>query len=82
MRTASTSSAPAPKPRDAAPAPAPDNISRPASKPPVQQTAKTEAPRTPEPEIRAAYATPPASNGGLLTGAQPVVPAGSFNSFR
>jgi hypothetical protein len=82
MRTASTSSAPAPKPRDAAPAPAPDNITRPASKPPVQQTAKTEAPRTPEPEIRAAYATPPASNGGLLTGAQPVVPAGSFNSFR
>ena len=68
--------------RDAAPAPVPDNISRPASKPPVQQTAKTEAPRTPEPEIRAAYATPPASNGGLLTGAQPVVPAGSFNSFR
>jgi hypothetical protein len=80
MRTASTSSAP--KPRDVAPPPAPENISRPASKPPAQQTAKTEAPRAPEPEIRAAYATPPASNSGMLTGAQPVVPAGSFNSFR
>jgi hypothetical protein len=80
MRTASTSSAP--KPRDIAPPPAPENISRPASKPPAQQTAKAEAPRPPEPEIRSAYATPPASNGGLLTGAQPVVPAGSFNSFR
>jgi hypothetical protein len=27
--------------------------------------------------MRTAYA-PPASNGGLLAGAQPVVPAGSF----
>jgi murein L,D-transpeptidase YafK len=80
MRTASTPSAP--KPRDVAPPPAPENISRPASKPAAQQTAKAEPARAPEPEIRAAYATPPASNGGLLTGAQPVVPAGSFNSFR
>jgi murein L,D-transpeptidase YafK len=86
VRTASTSSAPAPKPHDTATAtataPWPDNISRPASKPPVQQAVKTETPRAPEPEIRAAYATPPASNSGMLTGAQPVVPAGSFNSFR
>ena len=37
---------------------------------------------TATPEIRTAYSTPPASNNGLLTGAQPVVPAGSFNSFR
>ena len=88
MRTASTSSAPAPKQHDAAPAvapvtpPWPDSISRPASKPPVQQAAKTEAPRAPDPEIRTAYSTPPASNNGLLSGAQPVVPAGTFNSFR
>jgi hypothetical protein len=80
MRTAST--APAPKPRDTAPPPWPENVSRPVPKPPAQQTAKAEAPRAPEPEIRAAYATPPASNSGLLTGAQPVVPAGTFNSFR
>ncbi len=80
MRTASTSSAP--KPRDVVPTPAPENISRPASKPPAQQAVKTETPRAPDPEIRSAYATPPASNSGMLTGAQPVVPAGSFNSFR
>jgi murein L,D-transpeptidase YafK len=80
MRTASTSSAP--KPRDVAPPPWPENISHPASKPPAQQAAKTEAPRTPDPEIRTAYSTPPASNNGLLSGAQPVVPVGTFNSFR
>jgi hypothetical protein len=80
MRTASTPSAP--KPHDASPWPAPENISRPATKPPVQQTAKPEAPRAPDPEIRTAYSTPPASNNGLLSGAQPVVPAGTFNSFR
>jgi murein L,D-transpeptidase YafK len=80
MRTASTSTAP--KPRDVAPPPAPENISRPVSKPAVQQPAKAETPRAAEPEIRAAYATPPASNNGMLTGAQPVVPVGSFNSFR
>ena len=34
-----------------------------------------------QPEIRTAYsATPQANNSGLLSGAQPVVPAGSFDS--
>ena len=50
--------------------------------PAAPQPAKAEAPRTPQPEIRTAYTTPSASNNGLLTGAQPVVPAGTFNSFR
>ncbi|HEY6022963.1 MAG TPA: L,D-transpeptidase family protein [Pseudolabrys sp.] len=76
------SAAPAPKSREVAPAPAPENVSRPAVKPSVQQTAKAEAPRTQDSEIRTAYSTPPASNNGLLSGAQPVVPAGTFNSFR
>jgi hypothetical protein len=80
VRTASA--APAPKPHDAAPPAATENVNRPALKPSVQQTAKTEAPRAQEPEIRTAYSTPPASNNGLLAGAQPVVPAGTFNSFR
>jgi murein L,D-transpeptidase YafK len=31
-----------------------------------------------EPDIRTAYSAPPASNSGMLAGAQPVVPAGSF----
>ena len=30
------------------------------------------------PDLRTAYSTPPASDSGLLTGAQPVVPASSF----
>jgi hypothetical protein len=35
---------------------------------------------TPAAEMRTAYSTPPASNNGLLSGAQPVVPAGSFEN--
>ena len=46
----------------------------------AQQSAKTAEPRAPEHELRTAFSAPPASNGGLLSGAQPVIPAGSFNS--
>src|SRR5690242_6970261 len=89
VRTASAGSSPWPS--DPAPAPSP----WPAPKPPAeaapapkpaaaQQPAKVEQPRAEpsRPEIRTAYTTPPASNNGLLSGAQPVVPAGTFNSFR
>jgi hypothetical protein len=72
--------APAAKAREAAAKP----VAAPASTSPwptPPQPAKTEPPPQ-QPEIRTAYSTPPASNNGLLTGAQPVVPAGSFNSFR
>jgi len=49
---------------------------KPARKPqPVQQAEREKA----EPPIRTAYSAPTPSNG-LLTGAQPVMPAGSFNS--
>jgi murein L,D-transpeptidase YafK len=41
---------------------------------------KNEPPRVPEREMRTAYSAPPASGNGLLTGAQPVVPVGSFDS--
>ncbi|MGB8184508.1 MAG: hypothetical protein WCF37_05740, partial [Pseudolabrys sp.] len=79
---------PAPKARETAPkttaAPAP-----PPAWPAPPQPAKADKPEPPrvqpqqqQPEIRTAYSTPPASNNGLLTGAQPVVPVGSFNSFR
>jgi hypothetical protein len=71
--------APAAKAREAAPKAAPAPASSPWPAPP--QPAKTE-PQPQQSEIRTAYSTPPASNNGLLTGAQPVVPAGSFNSFR
>jgi murein L,D-transpeptidase YafK len=49
----------------------------------VATAAKTPPAPAREPEIRTAYSgTTTGSGGGLLTGAQPVVPAGSFNSFR
>ncbi len=68
MRTASALQ---PKPHDAAPAkPTAVAKSTPASKP-----------QRPEPpEIRTAYSASQTNNNGLLSGAQPVVPAGSFDS--
>jgi hypothetical protein len=80
VRTASAGSSPWPSEPAPAPAPAakPAAETAPAPKPaPVQQPAKVETAR---PEIRTAYTTPPASNTGLLAGAQPVVPTGSFES--
>jgi murein L,D-transpeptidase YafK len=63
-------------------APAPDKPNTVAANAPASRTrqaAKPEKPPVPEPEIRTAYA-PPASNNGLLSGAQPMIPAGSFNN--
>src|SRR5262245_45877386 len=80
VRTASAGSSPWPSEPAPAPWPAPKPAAEaaPAPKPaPVQQPAKVETPR---PEIRTAYTTPPASNNGLLAGAQPVVPTGSFET--
>jgi murein L,D-transpeptidase YafK len=80
VRTASAGSSPWPSEPAPAPWPAPKPTAEaaPAPKPaPVQQPAKVETPR---PEIRTAYTTPPASNNGLLAGAQPVVPTGSFET--
>ena len=49
----------------------------------VATAAKTLPAPAREPEIRTAYSgTTTGSGGGLLSGAQPVVPAGSFNNFR
>ena len=76
----SAQAAPAAKQREASPKPSEPAVRAPAPTAPAVQTAKAEPPR--QPEIRTAYTTPPASNNGLLTGAQPVVPVGSFNSFR
>ena len=75
---------PAPKPRDVAPPKAKvvEDIPVAAPKPRiVKQADKVEPPRAPEREIRTAYsAAPPASSNGLLAGAQPVVPVGTFDS--
>ncbi|MBI3705179.1 MAG: hypothetical protein HY244_15370 [Rhizobiales bacterium] len=88
VRSAAAATVNTPKPQAAA-APKPQalaaNPPEPAvkkSEPPgvMQQSAKTAAPRAPEHELRTAFSAPPASGGGLLTGAQPVIPAGSFDS--
>jgi murein L,D-transpeptidase YafK len=81
--TVRTANAPAalPKPRSAAqPQDVANNVAEPAQKPRAQQVEKKEAPRAPEPEMRTAFSSPPAASNGLLTGAQPVVPVGSFDS--
>jgi hypothetical protein len=76
--------APATKQREAWPKPAEPAAAWPATAAPAAapavQSAKAEPPQ--QSEIRTAYTTPPASNNGMLTGAQPVVPVGAFNSFR
>ena len=42
--------------------------------------AASDAPAANNRELRTAFSAPPASNNGLLAGAQPVVPGGSFDS--
>jgi len=79
--------APQARPR---PAPAPKavaaNVPEPAPKPRVKQVAKTESKAekpgeaAPSAEIRTAYSAPQTTGNGLLSGAQPVVPVGSFDS--
>jgi murein L,D-transpeptidase YafK len=83
VHTASTpTSSPAKQQYDPAPKAVAETMRAPAW-PSTSQTAKAEPTQsTAQPEIRTAYSTPPASNNGLLSGAQPVVPAGTFNSFR
>jgi murein L,D-transpeptidase YafK len=51
------------------------------TKPPAQEAPAKPQPAAAEREIRTAYSGT-FSGGGLLAGAQPVVPAGSFSSFR
>ncbi|MGB9295060.1 MAG: L,D-transpeptidase family protein [Pseudolabrys sp.] len=82
VRTASAPAVPHPKPLEAAP-PTPDvvanNAPAPARAPPVQQA--RDGQKTPAPDLRSAYSSSPLpSDSGLLTGAQPVVPASSFES--
>jgi murein L,D-transpeptidase YafK len=89
-RVVATQPTPA-KPRDAAPpAPkaiadaAPEQTAQPAAKPrmkPAEKPAdKNDNSRAPEPELRTAFSSPPPTTNGMLPGAQPVVPAGTFDS--
>jgi murein L,D-transpeptidase YafK len=60
--------------------------SRPKPKPEPRKTEETEAKPKPKPDAKPAQqqanasTPPPASNGGVIKGAQPVVPSGSFDS--
>jgi murein L,D-transpeptidase YafK len=75
-----------PKPEHKSEPPKPRAVAKaePAAKPRVTTAAaKQKAPAptaAPEPEIRTAYA--PTRGNGLLAGAQPVVPAGTFSNLR
>jgi murein L,D-transpeptidase YafK len=78
VRTASAPIALHPKPREAVkPKAVATNVPTPA---PQKQQARKQAPPPAAPQMRTAYSTPPASNNGLLAGAQPVIPAGSFEA--
>jgi hypothetical protein len=87
-RTAVANAAPAPKAHNKPPvaAPAPPRLAAASEPVPVKpRTAKPSvaddaAPGSPVPQMRTAFSAPPVSGGALLTGAQPVVPVGSFDS--
>jgi murein L,D-transpeptidase YafK len=72
------------KTRHSAPKPiavAKSDPAKPAAKPQAERKiAHEQKPAAPEPEIRSAFSTAPTAKGDLLAGAQPVMPAGSFNS--
>ena len=67
----------APKAVAAAPQPAKQRSANAAAKPDAaDEASRAEGP----PQLRTAFSAPPASHGAVLTGAQPVVPAGTFDS--
>lgn len=76
FRTASAQAAPA-KPDAAKSNSKPQEAAPPLR---LKQADKNEAPRGSDPQMRTAYSAPPASDNGILAGAQPVVPVGSFDS--
>jgi hypothetical protein len=69
----------APKPHDTA-SDKPKTMANnaPAAAPQVRKEAK--GTKTPEPEMRTAYSAQQPANDGVLPGAQPVVPAGTFEN--
>ena len=80
FRTATAQAAPAK--HDAKSHDAKSQDGKPHDAPPLRlkQADKNEAPRGTDLQLRTAYSAPPAGDNGMLTGAQPVVPTGSFDS--
>jgi murein L,D-transpeptidase YafK len=84
MAVAHNVAAPAPKAPTSKPHQQPVKQAKKTEKPGAKEVAKTQVakpkpPPAPEPQIRSAFAAPPTSSNGLLSGAQPVMSAGSFN---
>jgi murein L,D-transpeptidase YafK len=76
FRTASAPAVPQPKPKVVA-----ANAPQPSPKPRVKQAEKSETQGAPSAgEMRTAYSAPQPNANGLLAGAQPVVPVGTFDS--
>ena len=77
VTTVRTAAAPQPKPQEAVLA-KPKAVAKnaPAATPQVRKDTK----KAPEPEMRTAFSAPQPSNSGVLPGAQPVVPAGTFEN--
>jgi murein L,D-transpeptidase YafK len=78
MQTAAAQPAVKPKPR-----PAQSQVANATPSPGLRPSVKEEAaakPAAPAPEMRTAFSAPPPNKSALLSGAQPVVPAGSFES--
>ncbi|MCW5688608.1 MAG: murein L,D-transpeptidase [Pseudolabrys sp.] len=67
---------------NAAPAPRPQLAAAPPASAPKPQAAPAEKPanEAPAPQLRTAYSGSPAPSSGTLTGAQPVMPVGSFSA--
>jgi len=80
-RTASAPAASKPAEPAAKPKAVAANAPEPKPQPHVKQPEAASPPPAPAPQIRTAYSAPPANSSGLLAGAQPVVPVGSFGSF-
>ncbi len=76
VRAAAVPAMPQAKPHETAPT----HLKAVASTAPAPSRPVGKKDKPPEPELRTAYSTPPASNNGVLPGAQPVVPAGTFES--
>ena len=75
FRTASAAPAAPAKPQET-----PSKVAEAAPPLRLKQADKNDAPRASETQMRTAYTAPPASNNGVLAGAQPVVPTGTFDS--
>jgi hypothetical protein len=72
---------------NATPAPAQPSQQVAQTQPAMQRTASatrpdvaSDAPRADNPQLRTAFTAPPAANGTILPGAQPVMQTGSFES--